>query len=151
MGEIVVAMLIFFMIVGFGLIFFTRYAESATRKAVSEVNFNNLAESAKIVSTLPEIQCSFAGDDEITCIDTYRAQAFSDEVNGTNRLHYSDLFHGFKADVTCIYPCDTINSTSLFDYTDSGENTVEFLIPIIIYNPLTEEHSYGGLFITQQT
>ena len=146
-------MIIFFMIVGFGIVFYTQLATDNARRVGTEVTRANLAEAAKIVSSLPELHCSLDGDGDLTCIDVLRAEVFSAQVlDGPQRLHYSEALHNFKASVQCIYPspCSAagISDFSLFDYTDpKAESEEEFVIPITLQNPYTGQNGYGLLII----
>ena len=154
MGEIIIVMIVFFMLVGFGVIFFTQFAQGQAKKTTSEVTLANLAETAKIVSSLPEIHCSYALDEDLSCIDTYRAKVFTDALNSEEyRLHYSNAFVGYRLKLVCIYPesCANTQSYTLFDYTGNGQNEVPFIIPVYIYNPVTRLKSYGWLELTQVT
>ncbi len=157
MGEVIIVMIIFFMLLGFGILFYTQFAAGTAQQTVREVDRANLAEVAKIVGTLPEIHCSYAGDLDFTCIDILRASIFSAHVyDGDDVLQYSEVFHGYSARVQCIYPrpCTTIgiNDYILFDYTDpDGESSVPFFIPINILDPVTDTKGYGLLVVTQVT
>jgi hypothetical protein len=158
MGEIVIVMMIFFFIVGFGIVFFTQFIQGETSKAVDEKSQLELASTAKLVAGLPEIHCSIKNDENFACIDLYKAIALNQRLQGSyeDRYHYSELFAGYKVDLECIYPkpctASGINDYTLFDFIASDKNnTVPFVIPVSIYQPSTRRYGYGLLTITQIT
>jgi len=147
--EIVVVMIVFFIMLSMGIIFFTQYAQGEANKAVTEVDRANMAETAKIVSSLPELHCSLANDQGLACIDTLKAKEFALLLDDKERLHYSNLFYGFKAEADCIYSCDGIGSPQLFDYTGAGTSSQRFYIPSAICDPELKRCGYGEVVITQ--
>jgi hypothetical protein len=147
-AEIVIVMIIFFFILGFGILFYSRFATDDTRREVDEINRLNLAETAKLISTLPELHCSLRGDVDMTCVDLYRAQILAEKMSSdADRLHYSNLFPGYKVELECVYPTPCLYL--VFDYTTVGTDTVPFVMPIVIYNATESRYVYGLLHITQ--
>lgn len=161
MGEMVIVMIIFFILLAFGILFYTQFAHSRHQTTVSAVERANLAEAAKLVSSLPEIHCSYAGDEDLTCIDWQRAQLFADSIteqtDNDERPRYQDLFRDFRLTLVCVYPppstpdgpaCERLRiaeRTVLFDYTDPEfENEQPMYVPVYIYNPSMDPAEVGG-------
>ena len=148
MLEMVVVLAIFFMLLGFGAVFYVNYSQGQNKQTLSDIEQADFAEVQKLVSSLPEIHCSFAGDEDLSCIDTLRAQTFGDLAFGEERLHYSELFHGYRADVSCVYNCPDAVTRTLFDYTGTGDNSIEYVVPVFLYEPINATTGYGLLTIT---
>lgn len=159
MMEMVVVIVIFLFILSFGIIFFTNYTKNQTNNELSDQQRANLAETAKLVSGLPELHCSLGGDEKLGCIDLYRARAFADaQLNEARRLHYSEAFYGYSVELSCIYPrpcaistdqSEGINDFTLMNYTDSGDQSAEFDVPVVIEDPITSSTGFGLLRIRQ--
>jgi len=148
MMEMVIVLVIFFALLGFGVVFYYQYAKGQHTQTMSEIERANFVEVQKIVSSMPEIHCSFAGDEDLSCIDTLRAESFGDLAFGKERLHYSELFHGYMAQVSCVYNCPNAVTRTLFDYTGKSQDSVEYVVPVFIYNPVKSTTGYGLLTIT---
>lgn len=153
-AEVVIVLLIFFMMIGFGALFFTSFAKESTEQELSYTEALNMAETAKIVASMPELRCSLRGDLEFVCLDMYRVEAFANQIGSdNNRRHYAEAFQGYRASLTCIYPeeChERLNGVTLFDYVPrAATDTVPFVLPIVIYDPITREYAYGELELVQ--
>ena len=152
LGEIIIIMIIFFFILGFGLVFFTQFVANQAHKERSTVNDLNLAETAKTIASLPELHCSQGGDESLYCIDLYKAQAFARTL-ADDPLHYANTFTGYRVEVRCIYPvCTEIPSFVLLDYTTpTAESDRPFVLPVLLYNPVAHQYAYGEIIIWQRT
>jgi hypothetical protein len=153
LGEIVIVLVIFFFILGAGAVFFTQFVADKTTEELNTVQELNLIETAKIVSNLPELHCSQRGDEDFTCIDYYRAQSFARNIEA-HPQQYGSVFPNYRADLQCIYPCPTeaeLDTFTLFDNIGEGKNTEQFVIPVLIYEPIHRAYSYGELTITHVT
>jgi hypothetical protein len=153
--EVVVVLIVFFMLIGFGMLFFTGFLREKTTQEVAYTESLELAERAKIVSSLSELHCSLRGDEQYACIDMYRAEAFANQIREPeNRRHYAEIFSGYRARITCIYPEDCVerlNGVTLFDYTAKKNQgaVVPFVLPIIINDPVERKNYYGELTLEQ--
>ena len=149
----VVVLIIFFMILGFGILFYTQFAKGEASSTLATIDKAHLAEAAKIVAGMPEIHCSKLGDEDLSCIDSYKASVISAKLTGAESRTYAEALQGFRADIECVYPapCTTIGiaNYNLFDYTDpNGKNSQPFFIPVYIYNPSNAKSGYGWIKIT---
>lgn len=155
LGEIIIVMVIFFFILALGLVFYTQFAVGEAAKEQQYVTDLNLAETGKIVASLPELHCSVVGDEALYCIDYFKAVAFQQALTKEEfRYHYSNTFAGYAVELHCIYPeCAPrgINSLTLVNYTQiEGQNNKRpFFMPVLIFNPTTNQHAYGELVIWQ--
>ena len=162
MIEITIVMIIFFMLLGFGILFYTQFATREQGKTVSAVDRTNLVEAGKLLSSLPELHASYVGYESYSGIDYVRAQIFADtireEQNSAGRSHYRDLFQGFSAELVCAYPtnCGQIGVAAapllLFNYTDpQAQSYLRFYVPVYIENPLYQRTGYGWITLTYAT
>jgi hypothetical protein len=152
--EMVIVLVIFFFIVGVGIIFYFRFAQNEAVKEQATIDEYNLLETAKAISSLPELHCSQAGDEALYCIDMYKAEAFYQAMRD-DRAHYANLFAGYEVELRCIYP-DCANqgmqSLQLMDYKPAGTTSKRPLfLPVLIHNPIQRTFSYGELIIWQHT
>ncbi len=163
MGEMVLVLVIAFIIGIAALTFFVRRSGEESARSNSEQLNRALVITAKEVAALPGIRYSLDSREDLTAIDLARARAFADFVQEPIfRDVYRERFSGYRATITATYPPAADYTSAgidypfqdviLFDYTDSTtavRNSVPFVIPVLIYEPISDSSGFGLLTITQ--
>lgn len=149
MFETIAVLLIFFVLVGFGLIFYGRI-QAGSFQATQEENFELKAiQTAQLVSFLPELQCSSDGIITDDCFDILKVEALREFINQTPNIrneYYYDLFGFSSISIEQIYP----PGVSWLIYEKTTERTKaksSIMIPVSLYNASSREYNFGVLNI----
>jgi hypothetical protein len=105
MGENVIILFIFFVLLIFGVVFYTRVQTTKfQQQKVSDVEQRGL-EIAQRVLYLPELQCSKAGAEVPDCYDFYAAMALNHISNNKDYVdYYYDAFGYSTISIQTIFP-----------------------------------------------
>jgi hypothetical protein len=160
MGEMVLVLVVVMLLATGGVVWWSRSAGRETERVLDEEGRLALAQTAHGVADLPELRYAVAGREDPLVLDWLRVQAFAANVGIEGREVYRERFAGYRAVVTCVTPCSdgTVNTahvfpeTTLFDYTDpvaADRNSVPFVIPVLLHDPVSGASSFGRLTLTQ--
>lgn len=151
MFETIAVLLIFFVLIGFGLIFYGRI-QGATIQETAEGNFELKAiQTAQLVSFLPELQCSsnnFIVDD---CFDILKVEALSEIINdpqyqNLKNEYYFDIFGFSSITIEQAYP--TVDSWSIYKRTTEDTKAKSSInIPVSLYDPISKAYNFGILTV----
>lgn len=155
MGESIIVLIIFFIILSLGAVFYARISVEKTAQDKAELKTIDAVKVAQQIAKLPEVICTKEGVTDFDCFDEYKYHAFA-EIAGKNNKHfkyYESLFPNIQASVVKIYPEKTeaivILDTTLKDKENNNKviatSGQKFFIPITIYNPMEEQSSFGYL------
>ena len=153
-GEMVMVLIVVFILIFSTLVWYVNSSGKKTTRIIEDDARVALAQTAHAIADLPEIRYSLAGKEDSMVIDWKRAQAFKENIDDTGRDVYRDRFNGYKVELRCITPCENrpFGSLTLFSYINSEaarKNSVQFLIPVLLYEPITKQSSFGSLTVTQ--
>jgi len=150
MFETIAVLLIFFILIAFGLIFYSKTQRDNIQNTGNEYFNLKAIQTAQLVSFLPELQCTsptsanIIGDD---CFDAFKIIALKDIIENNQKIknYYFDIFGPSKITVEQIYPTGkkwVIYNNSL------GKSSKSLLqIPVLIYNASSRENYFGVLNI----
>jgi len=145
MFETIAILVVFFILLLFGFIFYTKVIKGTYQEEQEEAFTLNAIELSEKIQFLPEISCTRNNIAEKGCIDLLKLKAATKIVN-ENRLDYFDSFGYSKVYLQEVYPNE--NEWILYDFEkniDSGKISTPF--PISIYDPLEDESRFGVLYI----
>lgn len=145
MMETIAILFIFFLLVFVGLIFFTNIAKSNVSEKLEKFQELSQIQTAQIVSSLPELQCSQENIVKENCIDLLKLQAAS-SIIPANMNDYFDLFGFSKITVQQIFP-NTQNRILYEKVPTEYTSKVPTFFPISLYDPKDENHYFGVLNI----
>jgi len=142
-GESVAVLMIFFILIIMGIIFWSRYSQmSATQQQETDI-ISKAIKTSQTVTFLPELQCSTLEVIKFSCFDLYKIRAMQELMaDGDEMQYYFDSFSFSNITVYSIYP--TTESWNLYDFTGgniSGYVTTQ--IPVAIYDPVTMKFAFG--------
>lgn len=172
MGETIMVLLVFFIIIVIGLVFYGTYQAGQMREEIKEAIDKDAIQTALKVSFLPEVTCTENNVVEDNCFDIEKVKAFSFNINhpaGENMfLFYINELKKSKISVEKVFPKtrsgDDPNSfaaigpetTVLYDNVPTEEERAENYQLIPTYIPITlkdptkrvgKEYSFGILTV----
>lgn len=159
MFETSMVLLFFFILVGFGLMFYIRHQESLADKAKTEAETFNSLEIALVAMNLPELACTVSpilGGGLVLkqgCIDMMKVNQFNSYLTSHPKdkgSYYFDRLQFSKIIVKDIYPGNQIKTvySHLGKKNSYGNST--FFIPISLYHPETDKYSFGEMEVIIQ-
>ena len=151
MFETIAVLLIFFVLIGFGLIFYSRIQSQGFQAKLDE-NFELKAiQTAQLVSFLPELQCSSDGIITDDCFDTLKVEALHEIINNSQNKdiknnYYFDVFGSSEITIEQIYP--VVDSWPIYKkIPDDYKAKSSVKIPISLYDANLREYGFGILNI----
>lgn len=144
MGETIMVLFIFMILLMFGLGFFVRYQRSSTFTTQSEQTLKKSVQIAQIFSTLPEVVCSFDNVKKENCIDIMKVETASDIILS----HQSFYFPYFKYSEILIYEVYPEEKRWIL-YSNPLPSTTKLStpVPIALYDGTTKAYYYGYMEI----
>lgn len=164
--EVVLVLVVFFIIVSAAGVVYVHSLQTGAAAQATAATYNDLADTTKAITDLPELRYGLANRQDVTMLDTERAQAFVATLGSTDPTlsdFLRERFAGYRATIRCLYPANEctddsaegmaqVDGLTLFDYTDkTAKNTLMNTLPVVLYNPLTKGQAYGLLIVTQVT
>lgn len=160
MGETMMVLVVFFMLVMVGLIIYSGYRKDSLERKAAESDALKSIEIATMLTELPEMQCS-----EFMCIncdnaiDLLKLQALSDgcpdcdedyaySVIRSNRVVYAGMFSTTTVKVNVIDSVSeddaAIVTYNVYNASGLKETALNpYFIPVNVYDALTDECKMG--------
>lgn len=147
MFETVGVLIVFFILLGMGIVFYYNMQQQSILEAAEEQAQLRSVSIAQQVSFLPELECSRNGVPEENCIDLIKLQKAYPHMRA-NMAQYYDLFLHSKITLEKIYPSPQIwqiyDSPSPEAVQDPrGVSTKRIFVPISLYDPSQDTYSYA--------
>jgi len=140
MGESVAVLLVFFLLVGFGFMFYSKIEERNIMLRMEEAEGLRAIEVAQVISFLPELQCSKDNVVTFNCFDKMKMDAFGglwDEA----RIEYFDQLYFSEISVQEVYPGN--NAWTIYYNQGTSAEQSSLQIPVAIYYPKEQEFYLG--------
>lgn len=133
MGENVIILFIFFILLIFGVVFFTKIQSTKVQQDISEDIEGRGLQIAQQVLFLPELQCTRDGVEIPDCYDSKSIDAFSDLSSTSDfRDAYADLLGFTTITVSILFPKDDgAGDIILYDNAKT-----DFISKIPYYSPI---------------
>ena len=152
MFETIAVLLIFFVLIGFGLIFYVRVYSGSIGETEEEYFELKAIQTAQLVSFLPELQCTSPTSMNIVddnCFDLLKVKALSEIIKNDQKLrneYYYDLLGSSKISVEQIYPSEM--KWDVYDKSPANKKSISSIkIPISLYNASSKKNNFGVLNI----
>ncbi len=145
MFESIAVLIIFFILILFGFMFYTTLQKSEIQRGLEESATLNAIDTSQIVSYSAELQCSTNNDLDTDCIDLLKLKSAYKVINKSREdyfpmLGFSDIY------VEEIYPDK--NSYLFYDFPREDYNRkISTQFPKLLFNPKTGRYSYGVLYV----
>ena len=146
MMETIAVLLIFFVIVVIGFMFFLKISTSSnTQKIVKDQELESIRVS-QTISFLPELQCASKNIVQDNCFDKYKLDAF-ENLSDKENIYYP-FFYFSEITIDEIYP----NEFKWVLYNRTRYSTYFITsIPILLYDPALKVNSFGLLNVKYYT
>ena len=150
-SESIFIVIFILLIIVFGIVFYSGAKKDDIVQKRSEFAELESIEVAQIASSLSEVQCSFTNDQEPSCFEKERLDAF---VNVTNketlltREYYVSRLGDALIEIEEIYPGN--ETWTLYNNTlpnGTRYSGLPVIIPVSLYQASMEEYHYGILRI----
>ena len=155
MTETIAILIIFFILVMFGLIFFSQVQRTTFDQRSATAAGERAISVSLRAAFLPELVCTKGDNVEVRdCIDLTKLDAAADVIE-QNSDYYFDIFQYSTVRVEQYYPAS--QSWTLYSRTRDGrpadENTPKAStpVPMSLFDPFTREYSFGVLIIDVYT
>jgi hypothetical protein len=147
MMETIMVLIIFFIIVVLGLMFYFRILNENNLEAQEKLKEHSSIEVAQLASTLPELQCF---EDKSNCIDILKLEAYSELLTVEDfASYYFDYFGYSNITVQQIFPFGVEKEWQLYlnkpDNFNKSRLTTFF--PIVLYNASADVNYFGFINI----
>ncbi len=145
-GETIAVLFIFFILLIFGFVFYSRIQAAQIIQEKEESLEQKSIKFTQVLTYLPELQCSKINiPTSINCFDLYKIRS-SQDIFRQQRNTYFEAF-GVNATVDIIYP--SAYSVVIFqDIPAEWNSRVQTPVPISIYDPINNTYSLGVLTVS---
>lgn len=151
MFEIIMVLFVFFLLVGFGLIFYAGMQKRSSAEDSKSALELRAVRVAQIASTLPELQCSLDNAVRENCVELQKISS-AEKVMQQNAPEYYDIFGYGEIYVEKMYPEQPFlnpssaekNKLILYRNTGGKRDVTAIQIPVTIYDSV-ERKSYFGV------
>ena len=139
-GESMVVIIIFLILIVFGLVFYVRF-KLIQVDSDAKLNAELIAiQTAQKIQFLPELQCSTEGTVDYNCVDILKLATF-DELDYAKTGIYEAMFPKTKISVKQIYP--TGPSWTVYGKDSLIGETHYFAIPVALFNATSKKYNFG--------
>ena len=157
-GESILVLLIFFVILVMGLVFYAKIQTHVNEIAAEDFQTKRTIDMALAVKFLPELQCSIQATEEYDCIDVLKLVSFKDvlEFYPLYQRYFAQLFPNTQVFIKQAYaprghllPEDVEGKgILLFDNKyEADPSKVRSLttlsLPVTLYDPIAGSYSFG--------
>ena len=148
MTEQIIIMMIFFFLLVFGVLFYTRYSVEKAKTGMSEKAELVSVQAVQKAQFFPGIQCTVEGTTDYNCLDLHKLDALS------------SLSPEKKYILETMFPRTTIadhqvftvhDNCEVYDVASGGKNTEFFAVPVALFDATTNKYSMGYMNITVKT
>ncbi len=151
MMETIAVLLIFFILVVLGIMFYARVMRGNLAIEQEEALQLNAIQAASRASSLPELQCSEDNIVSDNCIDLLKLEAAAPIIRQpANEIYYYDKLLFSKITIYEVYPNDrdwTLYNRELTDYS----NKIITNVPIRLFDPITDKSAFGVMHVEYYT
>ncbi|MBN1386377.1 hypothetical protein JW968_05390 [Candidatus Woesearchaeota archaeon] len=148
MGENIAILIIFFMLLIFGIVFFTSIQKTNIQVEKEENFVKESIEISQRTSFMPEFQCSSNNIITDACFDILKLEALSVLLSDPeSSFYYYDYFGYSNITVHEVYPEN--RSWNIYERQSSrGLGGWRTQFPLSLYDPKEDAYSFGYLDIT---
>lgn len=132
MGETIAVLIVFFLLLFFGLIFFSNMERRDIQDKVGDMEEQASIDLAQTIQFLPELKCTSEDITRTLCIDLLKLEAFKN-LSSEKKAYYQSIFGSTGLEIAEIYP-DYVNYTTIYEGPTSPEYFITF-IPVSLFQP----------------
>jgi heme/copper-type cytochrome/quinol oxidase subunit 2 len=140
MGETIMILFIFMVLLMVGLTFFVRYQRSNVTSIRSEQTIKKSVQIAQIFSVLPEVVCSFENVKKENCVDILKLDSAAKTITG-HQTYYFPYFKYSEIIVYEVYPGE--KEWVLYNNSIPKTTKLSTPIPLALYDATEKSYHYG--------
>jgi hypothetical protein len=146
-GETIIVLIIFFILLAGGMIFYAKIAQYNAGKKGEEVQELASIQIEQRIRHMAEITCTIDASVLFDCYDITKVNALQETINEHTLYYNTILFQNAKVIVTSVYP-DSYE-VLLYDYGYAEQATAvePFRTPVTIYDPRHDTYNFGYITI----
>ncbi len=154
MMENVAVMIIFFMLLMLGFIFYGKIGGASVKQDIEKYTQQQAVKLAKVVAALPEVRCSEENVPVQDCFDLLRVEAASSRIkDSANERYYFEILGYSRVAIEEKYPGNGSievydiqpNLTNAANIEEITFNYIPIYIPITLFNATVNQYSFGVL------
>jgi len=150
MNETILVLFIFFMIIVFGLIFYSRIQNVVFERQKKALENLEVIEVSKLLKSLPELSCSTDNVLEDNCYNIIKIETFKNVLK--DKKDYFSNTPLYNTNIT-VYQYDPFNNKwtntwQIYDNPLENADQRKAYVPLSLYDPMTKTNSFGILIIT---
>jgi hypothetical protein len=150
--ESIAVLLIFVFFVAIGIRFYSNAQIRSLNEAATEFSELDAVKTTLVLSTMPEIACSFQGITDVGCLDLYKIISWEAIMSDPTKMgfleHYIPLLGLSEITIEELYPHNRswiIYNSSLGNFSIRVVGETRLQIPTTIFDPVTQKNSFGVL------
>lgn len=145
--ESLAVLVVFFFFLIFGASFYFKLQEASLKRQFEENTQLKVVQIAQKSLTMPELECSRIGVQRDNCIDYLKAIKFKEllDSGADVKLDYFKTFEYSKITLHRVYPGPEAIDLYLRDDPENKQEERVLQIPVLIYQPLSNEYAFGYL------
>ena len=151
MGETIAVLLVFFMLIFFGIFFYANMERRDIQERLEQMEEKRSIDISQIISFLPELKCTAENITKSLCIDKLKKDFFAQRIGSEYPQYYSTVFSNTKIELAEIYP-NPGDYLIIYEGTTSEQYFTTY-VPISLFDPTEYPGRYtiGLLKITYYT
>jgi hypothetical protein len=151
MGETIAVLIVFFMILFFGIFFYANMERKGIQERLEKMEEKKSIDISQTIAFLPELKCTAGNITRSLCIDKLKKDVFAEQIGNQYSRYYQSLFSNTKIELTEIYP-NSGDYITIYEGTTSEQYFTTY-IPVSVFDPTDYPGRYtiGLLKITYYT
>lgn len=144
-------LVIFFILLVFGLVFYARFSETSAQDSYRETMIMHAMDATERFQYSPEVLCSRVSvGSDTNCFDLLKLKGFERLFEDEEKeVQYGKYYPNNLVEVHIIYPEDFQDEFVLFDTTDGDSfNSETSFMPAVFFNATSDERYFGYLTFT---
>ncbi|MFH1439783.1 MAG: hypothetical protein ABIG89_04400 [Candidatus Woesearchaeota archaeon] len=157
LGESIIVLIIFFILLIVGLVFYAKIQSHITQKDGEEFNAKRAIDMALAIKFLPELQCTSQATEEFDCVDLAKLQVYKLVMDGKDWYgrYYAQMFPNAKITIKQVFAPsgDLLHQEGILLFNNiyiKDEDIKSFQkisIPITIYDSIADSNSFGFIVL----
>jgi hypothetical protein len=146
-GETIIVLIIFFILLAGGMIFYAKIGQYTTAKKIEEFEELAAIQIEQRIRSMAEIVCTIDASVIFDCYDLSKIDALR-LVAAEESLYYGTvIFRNAAVTVTSVYPNSDEIILYNYEYADEASAVEPFRTPVTLYNPKDDTYNFGYITI----
>jgi hypothetical protein len=146
-GETIIVLIIFFILLAGGMVFYAKIAQYNAGKKTEEVEELAAIQIEQRIRHMSEIVCTIDASVIFDCYDLSKIYALQEVIQYHSLYYNSIVFVNSRVSVTLVYPKSEVIEFYDFGYADDATSSEPFRTPVTIYDPRDDTYNFGYITI----